>query len=779
MKNKTIAILLFLFAASVFFNTQKTYAYVYHSQQEAVAWARSQLGKGLDYDGIYGNQCVDLIKFYYKWLAGVETYGNGYDYKNNALPSGWVRVYSNFQPGDVAVWKTNHVGIIESADSVGFNAVNQNFDEPIDGAGVCKIIWFNNSVLDCAIRPDFTSSDTTPPTISNVRITDVTADGYTVTCNVSDNVGVTSMKYPSWNVDIHRGEDANWLSGNISGNQSSCRVNLSALKSGAVEGNYITHIYAYDAAGNKTCVPTSIVNIERTAPVIKSAKVIEMDSLGYVVEVEATDNKKIARVQCPTWTDHNGQDDIQKDWWTNPSATAASVGNNIYRYRVNVSEHNGEYGTYHTHVYVYDDCSNSSKATINKIMVNKDTMPKRIKTYNNIIYAAYEENCSWSDKVSFAGKTNSTLASITSEAEQSIITELIRGMYYSYYSIGGYRDGVGKPWKWLDGKEFSYTNWSPNQPDCAGNNEFYLTAINGTKKSGMWNDVPADYSLAGFITKTSAKLEPRASMEIGDSVYEFYEQKLPYNIAEEYARVNGGRLATIKNSVISEKISQKAKELKGYFYIGLTDREKEGTFVWSDGKKADYTNFAAGEPNNGGITVGNQNYGVIQPTGYWDDNNGYNEKIGFIVEYGKSETPTPTPDNSQSGSNSSIFSGSKSKVIPPKKSNADQQVDSAPTSDSKAYKTVSRSDLSIGLFVGEGGRKKATLYWSKNKHTEGYEIQISSNKIFKGKTQKYASKNKQKIKIKGLRSKRKYYVRIRAYYNGVYGKWKKTTVKVR
>ena len=40
--------------------------------------------------------------------------------------------------------------------------------------------------------------DTTKPTISNVSITNLTSNGYTVSCTVSDNVGVTSVKFPTW-----------------------------------------------------------------------------------------------------------------------------------------------------------------------------------------------------------------------------------------------------------------------------------------------------------------------------------------------------------------------------------------------------------------------------------------------------------------------------------------------------------------------------------------------------------------------------------------------------
>ena len=133
------------------------------TQNDAVAWARAQISKGLDYDGEYGNQCVDLIKYYYSYF-GVASYakGNANAYITNDLPPGWTRVYGGYKAGDIGVWKVNyggtgiygHVGIITSADSVGFNAVNQNYsNQPY-----CTENWFSLSVLACAIRPAYTSA---------------------------------------------------------------------------------------------------------------------------------------------------------------------------------------------------------------------------------------------------------------------------------------------------------------------------------------------------------------------------------------------------------------------------------------------------------------------------------------------------------------------------------------------------------------------------------------------------------------------------------------------
>ena len=36
----------------------------------------------------------------------------------------------------------------------------------------------------------------------------------------------------------------------------------------------------------------------------------------------------------------------------------------------------------------------------------------------------------------------------------------------------------------------------------------------------------------------------------------------------------------------------------GVSWIGLNDRAKEGTFVWSDGSSTTFMNFYAGEPNS-------------------------------------------------------------------------------------------------------------------------------------------------------------------------------------
>ena len=81
------------------------------SAEDAVAWVRSLEGQGIDFDGAYGNQCVDLIKAYYNYLGETAPRGNAYDYTYNALPDGWERIQgAEPQPGDILVYTGGSYG---------------------------------------------------------------------------------------------------------------------------------------------------------------------------------------------------------------------------------------------------------------------------------------------------------------------------------------------------------------------------------------------------------------------------------------------------------------------------------------------------------------------------------------------------------------------------------------------------------------------------------------------------------------------------------------------
>lgn len=86
-------------------------------------------------------------------------------------------------------------------------------------------------------------------------------------------------------------------------------------------------------------------------------------------------------------------------------------------------------------------------------------------------------------------------------------------------------------------------------------------------------------------------------------------------------------------------------------------------------------------------------------------------------------------------------------------------------------------------------KKAVTVKWKKiskkdQKKIQGIEIQVSNDKNFKNIVKKTtAKKSKTSNKVKGLKSKKKYWVRIRAYKNAADGKhvsaWKTKSVKIK
>lgn len=82
------------------------------------------------------------------------------------------------------------------------------------------------------------------------------------------------------------------------------------------------------------------------------------------------------------------------------------------------------------------------------------------------------------------------------------------------------------------------------------------------------------------------------------------------------------------------------------------------------------------------------------------------------------------------------------------------------------------------------GRKCFTVKWGKKSGITGYQIQYGTKSSFKGAKTVTVNKSKQSRKIKKLKAKRKYYVRMRAYRNlkgdTYYSSWSKSkTVKTR
>ena len=124
--------------------------------------------------------------------------------------------------------------------------------------------------------------------------------------------------------------------------------------------------------------------VDNVSPSISNIKVSNRSREGYTVTCTVTDNAAVDRVQFPTWTVYNDQDDIDGNWWDSSVSRGSKEGTK-YTFRVNRSSHNNEYGDYVTHIYAFDTAGNYSSAAVPTVNVSDFTYNPG-KTIANGIY---------------------------------------------------------------------------------------------------------------------------------------------------------------------------------------------------------------------------------------------------------------------------------------------------------------------------------------------------------------------------------------------------------
>ncbi len=247
------------------------------TREDAVKWAYAQEGKFLDYDKVYGAQCVDLVHYYYAYF-GKASYatGNGCDFVNNKLPDGWTRIKNtpDFvpQPGDIAVWgkelsQYGHVAIILSADAHSFVSMDQNWPR----GSACKKVTHNYNKFWGVIRPNFSEPPsnpvTTTPSIWKNSDSYTVGNSATLTWNSVDNA--TGYWFSVW----YKGEQI--VTTQVSGSSEYTLNNLG-------EGEYTAYITAYNDSSSKQSSVTFRVNyLDIGTNFI--ANIIKVDSWSHVV----------------------------------------------------------------------------------------------------------------------------------------------------------------------------------------------------------------------------------------------------------------------------------------------------------------------------------------------------------------------------------------------------------------------------------------------------------------------------------------------------------------
>ncbi len=251
-------------------------------------------------------------------------------------------------------------------------------------------IWVNSSSGGADIKAAYfnvTCSDTTPPTISDTKITTVNSSGYEVVCTVSDSSGISRVAFPTW-TDYNNQDDLLWYEGTIENNTAKVWVDISSHNN--ERGLYTTHIYAYDKWGNEATggVCVTVPNPDNVKPVISNVCITSVNENGYEVTCTIADNIGVTKVEFPSWTTYNNQDDI--------IYYPGTISGNTAKCWIGIENHNNEYGEYTTHIYAYDSDGNFSSSGI---IVN---IPKYMFAIGELA-AVKDYNISVTDKLHAAG----------------------------------------------------------------------------------------------------------------------------------------------------------------------------------------------------------------------------------------------------------------------------------------------------------------------------------------------------------------------------------------
>lgn len=141
-------------------------------QMTARQWMKSIEGKKIDYDGVYGAQCVDLIKKYFVDIIGIPAIkNNAVDYWTNYPSAHFTRIANtaSFIPksGDIIIWGSTkspgwdgknvgtygHIAIVWTATVDWFDSLDQNWPNS-GGTTPAKFIHHNYSAIKGVLRPN-------------------------------------------------------------------------------------------------------------------------------------------------------------------------------------------------------------------------------------------------------------------------------------------------------------------------------------------------------------------------------------------------------------------------------------------------------------------------------------------------------------------------------------------------------------------------------------------------------------------------------------------------
>jgi hypothetical protein len=242
-----------------------------------------------------------------------------------------------------------------------------------------------------------------------------------------------------------------------------------------------------------------------------------------------------------------------------------------------------------------------------------------INPANGHLYVLFNAS-SWEGANARARAMGGALVTIDGPAENEFVRANLADVISNDIWIGLSDVGAEGAFAWSDGSSSAFRNFASGEPNNFGGNENYVE-MNAT--TGQWNDVPniqlarPNHGVAEIVLPHALGAPVRGPNGCGTYVLLSQSGFYPALFAAERL---GGKLVSITSAQENEFIRATFAAPGGgrRLWLGATDRDDDGNYIWVNGDPFAYTNYLAGEPNNLG---GNEDYlEMFDPaTGVWND----------------------------------------------------------------------------------------------------------------------------------------------------------------
>lgn len=654
------------------------------SREDAVKWAYAQEGKFLDYDKVYGAQCVDLVHYYYAYF-GKASYatGNGCDFVNNKLPDGWTRIKNTAdfvpQPGDIAVWgkelsQYGHVAIILSADAHSFVSMDQNWPR----GSACKKVTHNYNKFWGVIRPNFSEPPSNPPTYSNFWV-----DHYLF--DLSETVSFTAVASGADNYTI--GIDKTGV-GRVVTEGCGSTYTISADRLGA--GEYSAYMTVANSAGYVDTYKVYFVVVEKCNFADKFSARIQ--NIGTGCYITNKDSKIVGAPESgyndQIWFFNKCSDGsytimsqldglMMDDEWDSDVLAGADIrawsatGQDKQRFNI----------------YYMDDAFYIRPANTKTLVVDMGAgEPYNVACYNlsrnagqqkyrfdmvgmgdYIPYGLGDEfyaqlRCQGTNL--YVTNQSGNVAGAAATADDSQIWKFMRqsnGAYVIQNTLDGSYIDVENSNDANKTNFLSYNEYTGNRNQqfyfYEMDNAFYIKPlISNTRVMDMQSTAPYNVALwdkgndwgpQKFDVIKVSHSDDNMSKPVETSYfkghkYELYNESMTWESAKLFCEKKGGHLVTISDEKENEFVNgmrcrNLSTDYQQSIWLGGSDAANEGTWSWITGEPFTYSNWEPNEPNGGT----SQNYLQMYSSGNWDDVQ--NEAGRFVVCEYDSVQPKQTP----------------------------------------------------------------------------------------------------------------------------------------